>query len=237
MQPHRNMLTLAIAVFAITLLPAGADDLVVLESNAPALPAGQLIDSESLNLPAGTSITVISANGQSTTIKGPHTGPLPTSRKPEDGARISAALSRLIADDATSTSSLGAVRGVEEAADVPMGTLSAEYVGAQCLVANTLPGLLRANAAKPESVSLKQVPGNEAEVLWARGQNTTDWPETIPIEDGGVYLLRRAGRTIPLKIELHVLENDTASQAFNVAWAASQGCTIQAKSGLADLSQ
>lgn len=234
---NRKLSILALAILVMASTPVNGADLVVLESNTPALPAGQLVDDALLNVPVGATITVLSANGQSMTVKGPHSGALPETAKSEDNSRLNAALSRLISDNATTSSSLGAVRGTEEAADVPMGTLSADHVGAQCVVANTLPAILRTQTGPAESASLKQIPGNEAAVLWARGQGTTDWPEMVPIIDGGIYLLRRADRTIPLKIELHVLANDTASDIFTVAWAASQGCTIQARAGLADLSQ
>lgn len=233
----RNVAFLAATILMLASHPVQAADLVVLESNTPALRAGQLVDDASLDLPAGATITVLSANGLSTTVTGPHSGALPAAEKTKDNSRLSAALSRLIVDNATTSSSLGAVRSIETAANVPMGTLSAEHVGAQCVVANALPAIQRDQAGSAETASLKQIPGDEAEIVWARGQETTDWPATIPIVDGGIYLLRRTDRTIPLKIELHVLADDTAAHAFTVAWAAAKDCTLQAKGGLADLSQ
>ena len=66
---------LGVILFALS-AAAWAQDLVVVNSTAPSLKPGQMVKSDApIDVPAGTSVTLVSESGKILTLNGPHSGP------------------------------------------------------------------------------------------------------------------------------------------------------------------
>jgi hypothetical protein len=209
---------------------AVAEQFVVIQSTNGALKAGEMVDSQKVTVGKDASVTLLTPSGKSIFVDGPHSGPVtlnsPSGATP-DGNMI-AALNRLVADNATSTSSLGVVRAAEKDVTLAKGELSAEHSGPQCIRAGVAVMIKRAVANEDETAKLKMTGGKRKKVKWAAGEDVTAWPKGLPIKDGGVYLLRRGSGGLPGKIQLHILANGSAHDSYFGAWAAASGCTLQA---------
>ncbi|QIE54059.1 hypothetical protein G5B40_00545 [Pikeienuella piscinae] len=83
-----------------------AADVVILDSSVGALGAGAVVDeAQPVSIPAGASVTMIMANGETRLVEGPYSGPLAAAT-----GRSGGAASALTASRGGETRVLGAVR-------------------------------------------------------------------------------------------------------------------------------
>jgi len=213
-----------------------AAQLVVLSSTDKAIPAGAIIEDSSLAIASGATVTVIDQAGRMHNLTGPHKG-VPGAGKSENVGelRLAKALRRLIADDATSTKTLGVIRkGASDDGGNP-NHVSADDASIHCMILGDTPILARVDSSREELVHLKQRGGDAVRFIWAGGEPTMAWPADLSPVDGGTYLLRRAGQSLPVRIDIKVSDDRNSSPGFIAAWMAASGCKRQAKAALAAL--
>ena len=85
---------------------ASAEDVVILDSTVSAIGIGDVVSTDSaVNIPAGQSVTLILASGDTKIVSGPYSGPIGAAENVE-----SAGLDELTASRGGDTKVLGAVR-------------------------------------------------------------------------------------------------------------------------------
>lgn len=213
-----------------------AGELVVIESTAPALKPGQIVDSSAvLSLPSGAHLTLVAEDGTVTNLKGPFSGPPPVAGTPGDGGLVSA-LSRLIGGDAAGTSVLGVMRSAPTTAAADPWAVDVLRSGNHCVPADAAPNLSRSKRHKFVTLTLKTLPdGAKVSVRWPAGSNRMAWPGGVPLTDGGRYLAKLSDRPTASKLMIHLVPGGLPSDAHRVAWMAERGCSRQAKALLAGL--
>lgn len=232
-------LALAAAALLASHAAAVAADMVIVESTAPDLRAGQVISAgTTLNIPAGTAIAVVGEDGKVIKLAGPFSGiAAPAAAATSDKGTVQA-LSRLFADKGPAANSWGTFRGAEitgESASPPdvwsVDILRSETV---CVPAGTQPALWRADAGQPlAAILLQEATGREGSIDLGVGQQTLPWPQTPEIVDGGEYAIRDADGNGERRLYVRVIPASTAIGIPQVAWMSDAGCLRQAKALLA----
>lgn len=216
-----------------------AQQAVVLESNVKSFPAGTLLEATKvLRLAKSDTVLVIAENGTMTTIRGPHQGTwLLQQKAPADSANVKAALGRLLAARSEDTSTLGTVRRLSGStawlqahARQGWNLVSAEHDGVQCILPNQPVRLLRKNPGQAESARLRQTDSSYQPLHWVQNASFVDWPATVPLQHGGIYLLRRVGSSIPYRVQIKEMapEFTQTAPAYQMALLLSNHCTVQA---------
>lgn len=220
-----------------------AQQMVVIQSAASALPVGKSLDANSvLELGASQSITLIAESGQIRQIKGPYKGQVGAfnALKTSKDSAARQAMSRLISARAEDNFTLGTVRRQQASMDwlQPSGAegwniVSAEHDGVQCVFANQPLGVIRQNKGL-ELAQVRSAIGDYLSIQWAENQAMTDWPKNLPVVDGGVYLIRRTGNSIPYKLVLKKMDMALlqTAPAYQAAVLIGQQCWVQAHMAL-----
>ncbi len=219
---------LGIALALSIAAPARAAELVVIESDAPALQEGSLVDTgRDISVPAGARVTLMAASGEKVRIDGPFAGKPPASAKAGD-PRLLVAVARLLDPGAKDTTALGAFRGRRGSSLVGPDTIDAVRGGHFCVLQDMAPRLRRGvPATTPEWGRLTAIrEGVDGEVAWSGGMTVADWPRAVPIVEGGRYMLARAHGN-PVRIVLHV-EPKGHALAARLEWMLDKGCREQA---------
>ena len=239
MQMMRSLLAAAALLASMT--GAQARDLVVVESTAPDLPAGRVVNgSAPLSLKAGTRVTLIGDDGKVIKLDGPFNGAVGNSAKSGDPAVV-AAISRLFEGQTAENTSLGTFRGGSHSVKgdaVPADALAIDIrrPGTQCVAAGTGPTLWRADAGREATVALQQLPGGPGGLVrFPTSAETAAWPVSVPIADNVEYLVRDASDAWSNTLRLRLLPASAADGLHRVVWMADNGCTGQARALLATL--
>ncbi len=220
---------------------AQAQQLVVIASGAPSLKPGQVVKSgTAIEIPAGTSVTLVSETGKTVILKGPFSGPAKAGGLgggKGGGDKLIASLSGLLSGSGKETGSLGTMRAV-----APPKPPSDAWVintgksGDFCVQAKGPVMLWRDKAAKARILTLKNLTDkSRAKANWPAGSATLEWPSTVNLTDGARYLLRMKGSRAARKFKLHLVPGGLASEAHRAVWMARNGCEKQAMRLLAGL--
>lgn len=237
----KSLQRLALAVLALLASSAVgfAADMVIVESTAPDLRAGQVITTATrLNIPPGSHIAIIGEDGKVIKLSGPFSGiAAPAAAATSDKGTVQA-LSRLFADKGPAANSWGTFRGVEIVGDgaSPPDVWSVDILRSEtvCVPAGTQPALWRADASQPLSaILLQEATGREGAIDLNAGQQTLPWPQTPEIVDGGSYAIRDADGNGERRLYVRVIPAGTAIGIPQVAWMSDAGCLRQAKALLA----
>ncbi len=231
------MLRLYFLAFMVCLISVFESDkataeMVVIASSAPEISGGQIIaDGSTLSVPAGASVTLISADGVSQTIQGPYSG-IPGGNS-GDGAgdtSLVSSLSGLLSATGKKSTSLGVMRsGVAKNPDDPWA-VNIDRSGKQCVRGDKSSVLWRSSTDEATRVKIKNMASKEqSETEWPAGAETMSWPDGPAINDGDKYLVRIKGSRTAKKITLFIVPSDLASIAHEAIWMAEKGCFLQAK--------
>ncbi len=229
------MRALAAAIAFFSVLAAGpvlAGSLVVIESNAPGIAPGQVLDgAQSLDVPEGAEVTCIGQDGNAILLTGPYSG-VPAPGGGAANASFLDSLAALVAPEGEGSVALGATREVPGAAGVPGSPwlIDVSKSGDRCAPTATSPVLWRPEAGEEIELYLKRFGDDtEAELNWAGEVAELDWPDGIALVDGGVYLVRLGRKASMKKLVLHLVPADLATDAHRAVWMAGQRCTRQAR--------
>ncbi|MBC8159114.1 MAG: hypothetical protein H8E94_07270 [Alphaproteobacteria bacterium] len=226
------------ALFAMLISVVGigtvAAEMVVIASTAAGTTGGQVIqDGATLDVPAGTSVTLVSSDGAALTIDGPFSG-VPGGKAGGGGGggdnSLVSSLAGLLSSTGKKTAALGVMRaGATKDPDDPW-TVNTERSGKQCVRSGVPAVLWRANAKKAATLKIKNRKTRKtAEAEWPSGADKLTWPEGSAVSDGVQYIVRKKGDKTAKKITLFVVPSDLPSDAHKAIWMAENGCTMQAK--------
>jgi len=215
---------------------ASAGQLVVIQSNVAAITPGAILKSEGpIDITDGGSVKMISESGKTIVLKGPHSGGISQPTGPAN-SKLVAALSSIVSGDDGGGSTLGAVRAGKTAAKLPdPWVLNIGRSGNHCIKSGSAV-LWRSTHATPRSLSLKnRTDKSKAKVVWPKGEERMEWPESVKLTDGATYLVRLKGDSLATKIILHQMPKGINSGLDEALWMGEQGCNAQARMVLENL--
>jgi hypothetical protein len=103
--------------------------------------------------------------------------------------------------------------------------------GTQCVIDGAAVLFRRKSDSEPLEL-LVQRPGvdGDGQLAWPAGEPLAAWPESVPIENGELYVLRRKGWLDNAMIRIVVLAPSVArSTEAAIAWLAINGCKWQSR--------
>jgi hypothetical protein len=230
---HRALLLavslLAVGVFSISV---EARSLVVVASNDDSLKPGSVVDSNSVvTLPKSARVKFIGADGNSVVLHGPFAGkPEKTTNSSNDDAALITRLSRLFDPGNGDNSMPGGIRGAAAEGPLRAWAIDADKGGVFCMSAAADLKLWRKHSGIDGEAALQSEDGGKpAPVFWPAGSTEIAWPDTIPAQSDGKYLLRHRGEALPKVIILHQIPTGLRNDAERAAWMGEHGCASQAR--------
>ena len=225
---------------------AFAGQLIVIDSTAPELVPGQVVDgSKVFGVAAGARVTLIAEDGQVTTLKGPFTGRPGAGPGAPGGSGLMGSLSRLVGGPSAVSGALAVMRGSRGADPADAWAVNLVRSVNVCVRAGATPVLRRKKSRMARTLTVKVLPdGAEKSVEWPAGSDRIGWPEGLALTDGGRYLARvssrkslagMSGRTTETTLVAHLVPGGLPSDAHRAAWMADNGCIGQARALLAGL--
>lgn len=225
---------------------AFAGQLIVIDSTAPELVPGQVVDgSKLLGVAAGARVTLIAEDGQVTRLKGPFTGRPGAGASVSGGSGLIGSLSRLIGGPTAASGALAVMRGSRGADPADAWVVNLVRSVHVCVRVGATPVLRRKKSRMAKILTVKTLPdGAEKSVEWPAGSDRVGWPEGLALTDGGRYLTRissrkslagMSGRTTETTLVVHLVPGGLPTDAHRAAWMADIGCIGQARALLAGL--
>jgi hypothetical protein len=194
-------------------LAHGQAQIYVLESSVPSINVGSgYALTDSITIPAGSSIRAVMPSGKTQTIRGPYSGPvgdLAKGEKPNEG--VTAWISNLLQTGGAKEKMPGATRSMRAPeirvrfswTDVP-ATVDSTF----CAEKGAKLRLLRAPSSRPERITVVDKTGAaRAEVEWAAGSETASWPAEITPSPDGIYVLLAPDNRPSRQVKLRVLDS------------------------------
>jgi len=210
---------------------ANAGEMVVIDSNAPGLSPGAILDgSKPLELAPGTAVTVVTGDGRVKSLKGPFSGvPFAGEESAPGGSALIRSLSALIGGKAPNTGELGMMRGERLVGRPDAWSIDVIRSGAHCVTDRSHALLWRPIGVTSETLTIRRQPwGERVSVDWPAGTNSLIWPKNLPLEHGGQYLIRLSSRISGAKLVVYVVPANLPTDAHLAAWMADLGCNEQA---------
>ncbi|MGB0747585.1 MAG: hypothetical protein ACPGO3_02475 [Magnetospiraceae bacterium] len=226
----------ALALWAVLSSTASAVQMVVIESDDDALPAGHVFDGATeISVAAEKRVVVIDETGKTVALAGPYTGAPGAGADPAstDPSMI-AALADLATAAGPSKGSLGATRTVDGIGGIkpqqPALAVDVGSAGTYCVPAAGPVVLWRASSRGGGEAKVKKVGESmRAEVAWGLGMKETTWPAAVGLEDGAGYvILSRRGSTAT-RVTLKLIPAELEQDAPRAIWMAKNDCMRQAK--------
>lgn len=209
MKAHAGQACAVAAVIAVlSSLPqrAARADVVILSSKTASLPRGAVLkDSDQLEVPAGSSLTVMLPSGATRTINGPARTPVRDLVRGEpDNQALWDGVKEFI-NGSGSAKSTGAVRALRIEPELPFSwrQVPVEVDGDICVEKGAPLMLARASGAKSVRATIVDIQaGARADVRFEDGKTTVPWPEQIPPKVGtfAVVMQDRPMRQITLRL-------------------------------------
>ena len=210
---------------------AGAGELVVIDSNAPGLTPGQILDgSKPLELAPGTAVTVVTVNGLVKSLEGPFSGvPFAGEESAPGESALIRSLSRLMSGKPPQTREFGMMRGERPVGRPDAWSIDIIRSGVHCVTDRTQAVLWRPSGVAAETLTIRRQPwGEKVSVDWPAGTNSLIWPKALPLENGGEYLVRLSSRISGTKLVVYMVPAKLPTNAHLAAWMADLGCNEQA---------
>lgn len=206
-------------------------EMVVLHSEGAALKRGAVIDgNQSLALKAGSSVTLVGADGKTVTLQGPTNGK-PAALAGTGGKsskKVVAILGALLSNEQRSTRALGVVRsaGPTGSAKLPdEWAVNVEQSGVKC-VSGDVVRLWRPDASQTAKLQIRRShSARSATAEWPAGQEFLAVSSKV-FRDGQNYIVNVNGRASEMKINVMPAGLNTPSE--KAAWMASHNCRDQA---------
>jgi len=105
-----------------------------------------------------------------------------------------------------------------------------ERGGILCVASNARAGLWRPGPAAAMATLTLTLSGPDARqhsLQWPAGEQGIEWPDDWPLEDGGVYELRRSDNAAPVRITVRIVRGSTVDIETLGAEMIAQGCDAQ----------
>ena len=222
--------------------PARAD-VIVVQSNAKELRAGQLLESNTtVKIPAGKQAVFVLPSGATRTVSGPFEGPASSlSKGSQTRSGVFDAVKRYVVTGNTSAGQVGAMRSAMPAnfaKPVPFSwrLVPITATGDVCLLKNADVALARPGAGSEMAVTLfdtKQ--SRKVRTSFPANASTVPWPRDLDLAPGATYAMLLPGRR-PRKIRVRVLsEQPSAEETLLVLHR--ERCQSQFRAWLRELQQ
>jgi hypothetical protein len=235
--PRRARACLGAALLAalLSVRPAAAEEppsYVVLASTVPDLAVGALIDEDMmLDVPRGASLTLIDPLGAIKVIEGPFMGKLRTNVEDEAEPSFLHDLANIIAVTDTTDVALGMGR-TTLAPEVSPWLVALEPGMPQDLCVSPRGQLVFYRSEPgPEDMTVRFAAadgGAQVRVHWSARDPLMRWPDNLPPEDGGQYVID-IGDADKQAATLHLAPASLATDAHAAVWLARHGCMEQAQ--------
>lgn len=246
-----ELLILLTVPAVVTSIAHAAELATVMDSNSGDYYVAQTIEADdTIMLEEGEVIVILTDENQELRVEGPVETTLATvvgqagsdsEVEPEPVSALDV-LARIAGAPRTETDQLAALRGSGADQDIVDSRPSAwlahsEITGDQCVIRGANPNLWRESAGSAASVEIESVgSGRTVRASWPNAGQSATWPAQLPVEDGGIYLIREPGAFRSTAIRLHVLNPAIAEETRgSIIWMATKGCMAQARLLLADL--
>ncbi|WP_306147549.1 MULTISPECIES: hypothetical protein [unclassified Roseibium] len=174
-------LWICLSVLAMMLLPARAEIIVVAVSGTDEIaPGTRLASGQSISLPEGARLTLLSQAGEMQVLEGPYSGEPTakngTSTQNTDAASWSAVLA-LVGDPDARSDVMGASRVTDGAFMVPPSIwhISVDSSGPRCTLPDTV-ALWRRDAGQGTDVSIRSSAGRLTDVVWPAKEHMFSLP-------------------------------------------------------------
>lgn len=232
-------LLIGLAVIWLTPWQAQAADpqLVVtaVSGQAAGLKAGQsLAAGATLDLPAGATVKLLSANGQVIVLKGPHSGPVETQAQSSSGVddQVVARLAKFLGERQVQTGALGAIRSgpprTREPTDAFMVVVGDQ--GQQCARGQVT--LWRRNAERDASLEIRSAGAGSTRLAWPKGTNSMALPPPFALDRISFEVILDG---VANSVNLHLAPASIKNPAALADWMVSQKCDRQAALFLSSL--
>ena len=222
-------------LIAIAPVPASADSLLVLKSNAQGWRQGTTIDGAAVvTLVDGEQLTLVSGSGREILISGPYAGsPLPTETEP-GGEGLIHSLAPLFTDKSKDETVIGAYRTPVDDREALAWTIDADVLGEEativCLDENKTLSVARPDGVDKAKVILESFgSASRAEMSFSDSADTVPWPDTVAAEDNARYRLMLDDGTTVAEFVIALLPTGLPTPAHRAAWMADRGCRLQAR--------
>lgn len=218
--------------FLIVPLGVHSAEIIVLESTAPGIEAGSIVqDTDIVQIPDGAVILVAEEDGTTRDIAGPYNGPAGSAGTGtgEGGGGLIANLGKLVQDRENTRQVLGAIRAAPGQVPPDLYLIDAARSETVCLPAGLAPRLWRpATMAAETEVSIRLFDGPSANFLWGSAEQIADWPAAVTLRDGGDYALRLGIAPRPTQLSIRLVPSSLAKPTAQAAWMYNAGCRRQA---------
>lgn len=217
-------------------ISAMANEFVVISSEGASnySPGDIIKDSVAVSLSDGANLILISSDGRKVSIKGPYSQTIGAQAESsgESGAgTVVASLSRLFSTGGTDASAMGVMRSGISTSTIPdPWMIDVSKHGHFCYQEGDNLSLWRPDSAKSTTLRLKNMKTKQKIKLpWPSASENLNWPEAIPLTDGGTYMVSRGGSVTARRLTLHKVPDDLSSLIHKAAWMAEKRCGQQAK--------
>jgi len=220
-------LFLAGAILSLTVSPALAGQLIVVEARGISLAPGSSVDdSKPLDLKQGQHVTLISQSGVTISLDGPYNKP-PSAA--QGGQSLGSKLSGFVTEANARTGEVGTTRGTAPARKLPSPwVIDATHAGAACLREGETPVFWRDPAAA--TAALTVMPDDRSwKVLteWPAGMTQLAVKTNIPMHAGATYFVTLDGNETAIAV--NTVPTALANDEQRAAWMADKGCEAQAE--------
>ncbi|WP_416899161.1 MAG: hypothetical protein ACMVY4_05405 [Minwuia sp.] len=210
---------------------ASAAEIVILESTAPGIEAGAIVeDTDTVEVPDGAMILIVEEDGSSREIAGPFSGAIGSAGSGgESGGGLIANLGKLVQDRESKRQVLGAIRAAPGQVSPQIYLVDVARSETVCIPTGQTPTLWRpATMAAETEVEMAGASGASARFLWPDEAQSAAWPDGLPLADGGAYALRLAIAPRPTEVKLRLVPDTVTETAARAAWMYQAGCHRQA---------
>jgi hypothetical protein len=222
--------------------PAAAD-VIVVQSNAPGLGAGQLLeDGANVTIPAGKQAVFVLPSGATRTVAGPFEG---TAASLSGGAKTSSgvfdAVKRYVVTGGTSADGVGAVRSALPASVSNSVPFSWQLVpvtasGDICLLKNARIALARPRSGSTMSVTLVDTKqSRKVRTSFPADAERIPWPDELDLDAGATYALLLPEKS-PRQIRVRVI-SEAPSRDETLMVLHRERCQSQFRAWLRELQQ
>jgi len=203
------MLMAGLIAGALSATPAAAQ-VYVMESTVATIRVGSALDPRAaISIPAGSHIRAVLPSGKTQTIKGPYEGSVADLAKGQPvNEGVLAWIKDVLRTGGATQSTTGATRSIARPPAKPRAAFSWSAVpvanGTVCVEKGASLTLTRMASASTERISMIDgANGNQAELQWEAGSDTTAWPANLTPRNDGIYDVLSAGnprRQITLRV-------------------------------------
>ena len=206
------LLALAGLIGCVLSATAAAGQIYVMESSVAGIRVGSALElGAALTIPAGGHIRAVLPSGKTQTIKGPYTGTVADLAKGQPiNEGVTAWIKNVLRTGGASEATPGATRGIARPAEKPRAAFSWSAIpaanGTVCVEKGAKLTLVRVASPNAERATMIDGGnGQQAELQWEVGRDTTDWPASLTPRNAVTYDVLAPDRP-RRQISLRVLE-------------------------------